>query len=574
MDATEIQKACMADLGRQRQDELPLSGREGKRPSYELSRGNGTGHYAPSLKKGLESKWKVQIQDEESAELQGLAVGDSRPWAKITETYMSRNHADTAPPLIQRKPLGRIAVQLLPSPQQLRGINKRQSEIKVETIPPKRPATKPSGSIGTKPQSTTRKQANKVSASAPTKTSLPIGSKPLASEHIVYNELCKWLDPESKKPLFVVTLSLRIQKNSDKGFLVLSALNKEDKSHNVLEISAPDVQGDCYWLYPNEMASRSRYLLQFPTASDAKKFGMYFESLQKAAARMLGAPSKPGTPPSTAEIPSIFKLPPSYAGATSTPKASDPDKTSDPEKWGGGEAKLVDVESPSMSSEQEETLPTIEDAAESLFDLIEKILPKAAAFGLNVTDDAISDIQESAIDSWLRRGFLGSETDDMKSELLELLRILVRIKRKAESRKTATQPELPFVIQSLKDFGGADSDAKHIRYTVSEIQSLSSDRAPAPARLNKSLVTPRRTQTTGRSWPAAAVAGMSEDKARLDSTSALERPDATDATPSTSNGEQKCVADEVCPVAPKSANRGDISSPQSAPAVKGLGTSR
>lgn len=79
MDPIEIQKACMvgvilkrplltdntltypllqADLGRQRQDELPLSEREGRRPSYEPSRRNDTGHYAPSLKKGLESKWK------------------------------------------------------------------------------------------------------------------------------------------------------------------------------------------------------------------------------------------------------------------------------------------------------------------------------------------------------------------------------------------------------------------------------------------------------------------------------------------------------------------------------------
>lgn len=46
-----------ADLGRQRQEELPLSARELKGPSYLPNGRNGVSHYAPALKKDLETKW-------------------------------------------------------------------------------------------------------------------------------------------------------------------------------------------------------------------------------------------------------------------------------------------------------------------------------------------------------------------------------------------------------------------------------------------------------------------------------------------------------------------------------------
>ncbi|KAG6006111.1 hypothetical protein E4U43_000488 [Claviceps pusilla] len=565
MDPIEIQKACMvgmilkrllltdntltypllqADLGRQRQDELPLSEREGKRPSYEPSRRNGTGHYAPSLKKGLESKWKVHIQDEESAAMQGLAVDDSRPWAKITETYMSRHHADTEPPLVRQNLHHGAADKVPPLPEQPRSMYKPQLRAKIGPEPASRPATK-------NPQVSSdhnQKQTIKVTESAPTKTSLPIRSRPLVSEQVVYNGLCKWLDPESEEPLFDVKLSLKIQINSDKAFLALSTLNKEDKLHNVLELSAPDIRDDCCRLYSREMASRSRYILQFPNASSAEKFGLYLESLQKAAARALRPRKNTDNQPTKTEIPSSYRPLLSPAEVESMPNACNPVKRDD------CETKLVDVESPS-TSEQEKKAPTIEDAADSLFNLIETILPEAAAAGLKVSEDAISDIQETAIESWLERGFLKSETDDMKSELLELLRILVRIKRKAEARKKVTRPE------SLKGFESPVCSAKRIKYSVSEIQNLCSGSTAAPGGLN-------------RYSPDAAATVMSSNKASLDGNSALQKPDATTATPPLSSEKSTSMANKASPAAPKTANKGGILPLQSRSAVKGLGTSR
>ncbi|QPH05378.1 hypothetical protein C2857_003131 [Epichloe festucae Fl1] len=557
MDSTDLQKACMADLGRQRQDELPLSDREGKRPSYEPGRRNGTAHYAPSLRKGLESS-TVHIQDEESADMQGLAIGDSRPWAKITETYMNRHHADTAPPLIRRESQG---------PKRLKSVYPTDDEamgefgglvppggIVVRLPPPaQQPHNLPEREPETKPE--------RIIESTPTKTTLPMKPKPLVSEQVVYRGLCKLLDAGTKKPLFVVTCALKIQKNSDKALIQLSAANKEDKSHNVLEISAPEIEGDCCRLCSRVMDSNFRYILQFSNVSEAKEFGLYLESLQKAAARALGAVN-PGSQPTGTDVPASFKLPTSNKECITTQKTSQ------------NEAKLVDVESPS-TPKQGTKVPTIEDAAQMLFDLIEKILPEAAAAGLNVSEDAVSDIQETAIDSWLTRGFLKSETDDMRSELLDLLRILVRIKRKAESRKQAAQPKpvIQSVIQSLKDFERADAKPHCIKYSVSEIQKLSSCSAPTPAGLNQSIVTPLRTQAARNYSSAAAVADMSKHKAWLSGSSAPQAVDTAIKTPPMSN-EKSNAGSKACPVVPNVANRRDISPPQSPSTVKGLSTSR
>ncbi|GAB0140752.1 hypothetical protein EsHS_00001365 [Epichloe bromicola] len=562
MDSTDLQKACMADLGRQRQDELPLSDREGKRPSYEPGRRNGTAHYAPSLRKGLESKWKVHIQDEESAQMQGLAIGDSRPWSKITETYMNRHHADTAPPLIRRESQGPKRLKLVyPTGDEAMGKLGGlvpPGGIVVRLPPPaQQPHNLPEREPETKPEIKPESKQERMTESTPTKPTLSIKPKPLVSEQVVYRGLCKLLDAGTKKPLFVVTCALKIQKNSDKALLQLSAANKEDKSHNVLEISAPEIQGDCCRLCSRVMDSNFRYILQFYNASDAKKFGLYLESLQKAAARALGAVN-PGSQSTETDVPASFKLPTSNKEGACTQKTSQ------------NEAKLVDVESPSTSG-QGTKVPTIEDAAQMLFDLIEKILPEAAAAGLNVSEDAVSDIQETAIDGWLTRGFLKSETDDMRSELLDLLRILVRIKRKAESRKQAAQPKP--VIQSLKDFERAGAKPHLIKYSVSEIQKLSSCSAPTPASLDKSIVTPRRTQAARNYSSAAAVADISKHKAWLSGSSAPKAVDTAIKTPPMSN-EKSNVASKACPVVPNVANRRDISPPQSPSTVKGLSTSR
>ncbi|KAF4977786.1 hypothetical protein FZEAL_5752 [Fusarium zealandicum] len=81
-DVTDPKVAIsMADLSRIRQNDLPLSTQERRGPSFKPDGHNGTDHYPAAKKEGLKSKWNVSIDDEESRQVEGLLLGDARPWA-------------------------------------------------------------------------------------------------------------------------------------------------------------------------------------------------------------------------------------------------------------------------------------------------------------------------------------------------------------------------------------------------------------------------------------------------------------------------------------------------------------
>ena len=91
-----------ADLGRARQEELPLSTLEGRGPSFIRPRQDYSRKYDSGVKTALGSKWSstvsyvqycstlwaaadeflAKIVDEESEQMQGLANLSARPWAE------------------------------------------------------------------------------------------------------------------------------------------------------------------------------------------------------------------------------------------------------------------------------------------------------------------------------------------------------------------------------------------------------------------------------------------------------------------------------------------------------------
>ena len=328
-------------------------------------------------------------------------------------------------------------------------------------------------------------------------------SKAPASEQLIYKGICKLLSPQDGRVLFIVSFSLKIQTHSDRAVLSLSAANKLDKVYNVLDLAPPMVKNDCCHIHSTKAGDGFSCLLQFSSPTDAGKFRLYLEHLQQAASR-----SKLGTTNTAKQLQDkcnnsamhkvSTELKSSSSVIASAESAVQPIRGSRPAD------QLVDVDSHSQASDVEPASDvegaervTIEDAAEKLFDVIENILPEAAAAGLQLSEAAIHDIEDTAIDSWLTRGFLISETDDMKSELLDLLRILVRIKRKAKSRKHTVQ--FTPTIQSLKDYDAVECGKPkpaRIKYTPSEIESLASAQIPTPSDLTKSLMTPNQKPKT------------------------------------------------------------------------------
>ncbi|KAG6320284.1 hypothetical protein E4U44_006355 [Claviceps purpurea] len=516
----------------------------------------------------------LTIQDDESAEMQGLDLGDSRPWAMTTEKrVVSKHHADMAP------------LSVWPEPQ---GRNKSKPAFHAEKVPLKKPVrlASPAGKAvipppaAQQPRKIPKQQPESklnaahpimlensipdwrlenASESAPTRSIFPARPEILLSEQVVYKEKCEWLDLESKRSYFV---TCTLKTHSVKAFLVFSASRKEDRAHNVLDVSSPDVQEDSCRLFTREMASMKPFLLQFCNASDAKKFGLYLKTLQKAALAVLVAPAKSGYYSANSEGPSILRLPLSITEGMSKSNAT---KSEDATKLQitseGALAKSADEESSSTASEQEEQ--TMEDVAESLFGLIEKMIPLAAAAGLNIAEDAILNMRETSIENWLARGSLRSETSDMKPELLELLCILVRIKYKAESRKHSAHPKTP-VLLPLLEMESIRSDAKRIQYSIPEIQALSSRGTATSEWLGTSIVTPRRTQAVGHCSPTVPVEVVSKHNAWLHGDSALQGPDAAVAR-------RPISGEELTTKAP---SQESIPPPLKPSCIDGLGTSR
>ncbi|KAG6034063.1 hypothetical protein E4U19_006021 [Claviceps sp. Clav32 group G5] len=527
----------------------------------------------------------LNIQDDESAEMQGLDLGDSRPWAMTTEKRASKHHADMAPLSVWPEPQGRnkskpifhaekvpfkkpgplappAGKAIIPTPaaQQPRKIPKRQPESKLNNGHPSMlENSTPDLILG---------NATELIHTANTGT-LPARPKTLLSEQVVYKEKCEWLDLESKGLSQFVTCTLRIR-HSVKAFLVFSASKKEDWAHNVLDVSAPDILDNSCRLFTREMASMKPFLLQFSNASGAKEFGLYLGTLQKAAVAVLVAPAKSGYYSANSEGPSILELPLFITEGMSKPNATKSEDVTKLDKATklqitseGAVTKSADEESSLTAFEQEKQVQAIEGVAESLFDLIEKMIPLAAAAGLSIAEDAILNMRETAIESWLARGSLGSETSEIKPELLELLCILVRIKCKAESRKHSAHPEPPVLLPPLK-MESIRSDTKRIQYSIPEIQALSSRGIATSEWLGTSIVTPRRTQAVGHCSPTVPVEVVSKHNAWIHGDSALQWPDATVAR-------RPISGEELTTKAP---NQEGIPPPRSSSCIDGLGTSR
>ncbi|KAG8428198.1 hypothetical protein J3459_005984 [Metarhizium acridum] len=670
MSVDPIQMACMADLGRQRQEELPLSNKEGKGkgPSFAPSRRNGTGHIAPDLKKGLETKWNVQINDEESEQMKGLAVEDSRPWAKkIAQDFINRNQVFTAPPRIRQESKGHKRAKesslqkipaaslggLIPPGGSVRHFSASKStgrlpsKSQVRSISDNVPGTPPNTNncelqtLRSNPNSKMASPTPSPAAPAeqshgspePVVMSLPNRpSKPQEPEHIVLRGICKLLNPKDRSVLFVISYIMKVRKDTDEGYLVLSSSGKEDRIHNVLELLAPDTRDDCCRVCSRAEKNGFAYILQFPNIPDAHKFKIYLESLQQAAAREASmeqkkanqgpmaaeAAQEPPTSPTTSH-PAIDS--PSLSATLETTDPVRPAVDTPPftvstsakhsnAKGGEDSMELVDLEPPSCSRAAAREF-IIEDAAEKLVGLIDKILPEAAEAGLILSDDTVAHIQEVAIDDWLNRGFLASETDDMKTDLLELLCILVRIKRKAESRRqarpviqslqgfdmesrpnritySASQLEYLNTAQSQQSLQGLDREARpsRIQYNAAELEMINatqpqetlrgkctkntelelerigSAKVNAPAALATNVITPRRTPKVTSS-PAASVANFSKYKDWLG-----EKPREVVASPK-STGDAASSGQS-----PHMTTNGATASRKEQSSTSGLGTSR
>ena len=262
--------------------------------------------------------------------------------------------------------------------------------------------------------------------------------------------------------VYKAEFAMKIEISTSCGYLVLSSPGEVDHIHNVLELEPPVLKDGYCQITSSHYKGKVNCSVRLPSEDLTAKFKLYLDNLRRAAVRQ----------PTHALQGQLREDPPNLC--TMSTSADLIDFSNQPS------TVKVPVKKGDVSS------MSIEDAAEQLHGLIRKIIPEITGHGLRMDDATIDDIEETAIDFWLNRGFLGSESDDMKAELLELLRLLTRIKRKAELRKGSKVKCPPgHAFTDLKELESGRAASPRILYTRSQILSLECKASPRLKELEK-----------------------------------------------------------------------------------------
>lgn len=393
----------------------------------------------------------------------------------------------------------------------------------------------PAAPPGSRVHNTPVKPPNRLSSQAEPK---PNPSTPLqVQEHILSLGDCEIIHESDSSPS-EIKFMLKVQLQKNKGLLAMQLPDKGILVHDVLTLGAPVIQGP-FCLISNAQRERL-YKLKFRTSAAAEGFQYLLKSLQQSALLFretgLVSPNQTPTPtaskgpaaskiPTANKTPAVNKTPPTTkthtvndtptvnempavnktptdnktatANKTPTPNkeiaANNSEKTPvqtpasieaslrDTQESLAGES-LVDAEDDSCSN----PALTIEAAADHMQGLVQQILSEITAAGIKVPENGIDEIESTAISNWMDQGFMKTETqsDELKEELAELLRLLVRIKRKVQFRHGSSHVNaVPISSQTLQDLQEiVEMPSKRIKYTPKDIKEL---KAQAVSRQDK-----------------------------------------------------------------------------------------
>ncbi|KAL7909110.1 hypothetical protein GGI35DRAFT_469814 [Trichoderma velutinum] len=456
-DSEEIKQALLAELGRSRQDELPLSN-VSKRPTYQ-PRGSGTSHIPQARKDQLESKWGIKIVDEESQQMEGLELGNSRPWAQITNQYMARHAVESS-----SRGVSNVLAQA-------------STHVSNQNVP--RNGLRVSSSSNNQGQ-------NVVSAGRNLGEPRPTSSTPQQTmEHILSQGECMLID-DSDNSSVSATFVAKVYMQRNEGLLILIPSGRPQSVYNVLSLGVPVIQGPYCIIY----GARNERLhkVKLRTAAAAESFQYLLKTLQQSARQFCEPrPSSPKPAPiivaskeeATSPLPTPSKA--VSKAPEDVPEAADSDKGAALQTPQSSEAPLQQDSQASLLNLEDEPLPqpslTIEAAADHMQRIVHQILSEITATGVNVPEKGVEEIESTAIANWMAQGFMESETgsDELKDELVELLRLLVRIKRKVQYRHGISIGSNDVSISSatLQDLQEiSEKPHKRIKYTTADIKEL------------------------------------------------------------------------------------------------------
>ncbi|EJP70187.1 uncharacterized protein BBA_01056 [Beauveria bassiana ARSEF 2860] len=450
----EVIAAVQADLGRGRQEELPLSNmqRRDKGPSFMPPSVDASKHYDPGIKQDLNNKWSTGIADEESEQMHGLADLNARPWAS------SRPQAPT-----QFK-IPKITPPAIPPP----------------AIPP--PAIPPPAAP---------RQAE-PSPSTPPSSSPADSTRPLQVQ-VVYAGKCEVTLHEGRT--IVPDAKFQVEVSIDKvaASFMLTAPGKAPVVLNVLAFAVPIVYGTSCIIKPKSGPGTEAivYKIRPYEPSTADKLARVLENIQLVLCKRMGHTLTP-TPPSTPSTPQVVKIAAakSLAGtytAIAPPRSlicADSPESSPDQSPRSLRNQLVELP---PNKQGDKVAVKLDDVISDIGvdDVISDIggLVRAAYHQITGCSVPISPSEQRsdvALAEWLERGRLDSDADETKRGLMEILRFLKELQL-----RTAAAREPPMMSSQTMEV------LKTIDRTNRNQGVIVSYSAPEIMELKKAAVVPR-----------------------------------------------------------------------------------
>ncbi|XWX01634.1 hypothetical protein V2A60_009662 [Cordyceps javanica] len=430
--------AIQADLGRARQEELPLSNVAERGRSFAPPRADESRNYDARIKKDLNNRWSAAIVDEESKQMEGLTNLNARPWASSGIQQPSRF-------VTPKAPLPVVAQQAASPP----------------AASPALASPKPAPSV----------------------------SKTRSENQTVYGGRCEVSLHEGQVVVPDARFRVDIAANQDEASLTLTAPGKSTMVMSVLDLEVPIIYGTCCIIKtkPLPEAEAVVYKIKPLDPSTADKLCRVLESLQTVICKRLGRtlplklPSIPSTPPR----PKIAPRQTAPVVYSQTPLSKSLICADSPESSPESSPRLTYRQLIEVTPQKQSI-----DAPVKLDEVIDKIgvIVRTAYYQITgrsipmpPTASSTEQHDDVAMAEWLTKGTLDSDVDETKRSLVEIMRFLreLQLKKAAALERPMMSDQTMEVFKTIDR--GIKSQSGAVNYSASEIMDLKKAAIVPPA---------------------------------------------------------------------------------------------
>ncbi|KAM0303007.1 hypothetical protein HYE67_011107 [Fusarium culmorum] len=463
-----IQAACLADLGRLRQEELPLSDmpRHGRGPTYAPCGKNGTAHIPPDRKRVLSNKWGAKIEDEESRQMEGLEIEDARPWAKgRAAEALSNFKIQSGPPprIMVRKtkaassqPKGNSGTVTFRPPtdawKKCVGNMVKNSPLAAKWGSSPGDSSAHQGAVSKPVQglSPNHRLSNGTIGNgapvttAPPSTSLPNGIPrvPLtftlhqdgfdsnAVENIIGSGVCQIVPAKNEALSFASSVMVQINEKKG-GFLAFRSDLKGDKIHDVLDIDKPSLDGPYCVVKPK--SKEWPYHIRFDSDEHVKIFKACLSKVSKAIKLHKRPEDEKDVQVAHDEVPvpslelSTVTINSTCAPTVSTdvPQGTAQTETDSDKVTTVTQTELIPMDDDWDSSNNPQ-VPVIQAAINPMVALVRRCLQYFNTES-SFCAGTIAGIEDAIIDKWISEGFLEDCGEREREAALMMLRSFVDV---------------------------------------------------------------------------------------------------------------------------------------------------